>query len=131
MTTVFDYVNYINKKAGDNPRDDIEQFEDVYKQFVVHRQFSYFPDTVMASNEINIRCTTQHGLTNLQSFDYLNNTISKGSRYTKWTKPTKNDDIEIIRKVYGYSIKQAEDVLDIFTEDDIKNLYKRIDEGGK
>lgn len=131
MTTPFDYINTINKKSGINPRDDMNEFEGVYSPYIVSRQFSYFIDTIMDANELNIRSTEYHGLTKIQHYDYLNNSIQKGSRYTKWVKPKKDDIITLIQTVYGYSVKKAEEVLDIFSEEDIKNLYMKVNEGGK
>ena len=70
-------------------------------------------------------------LLNIQHFDYLNMTIPKGNRFAKWVKPKKDDVISLIQKVYGYSVKKAEEVVEIFSEEDIKNLYKKVNEGGK
>lgn len=122
MSNVFDYIKAINQKT------DIEfdsEFEEVYSQFVVGRQFSYFPETVLVAQEANLM-----QLTNKQHFQYLNNTIEKGNRFCKWDKAIKHESLDIIKRYYGYSTKLALEVIDLFTEDDINNIKNKLDEGG-
>lgn len=128
--TPFDYVNRINKKTGVDPREDLLQFDSVYSRFLVARQFSYFPDSLYQANDLNIRSTPDHDISNLQHFDYLNNSVTKASRFSKWDKPIKLENIELIMEYYGYTQRKAEQVVDLFTEEDIINLKSKMFKGG-
>lgn len=130
MSSLFDYITTINKKSGVKPRDNIMQFEADYHPFMVNKNFSYFLDTVLDAQEMNIRWSPMHNIPPEAHFAYLYNTISKGFRSEKWVKQEKSDEISTICAVYGYSPKQAREVLDLFSEDDIKQLKQKLYEGG-
>ena len=48
----FDYANAINQTKVDIMVDDIE--EKSYSSYMVNRSLSYFPDTTLLANEMNI-----------------------------------------------------------------------------
>lgn len=131
MANPFDYITRINKKEGIDPREDMNEFHGVYSQYLVNRNFSYFVDTILSAQEMNIRGLPDYGIDDLTHFDFMNESIKKGVRYSKWDKPTKSDDIELICSVYNYTIKKANEVIDLFTDEDIKQLKQKIYEGGR
>lgn len=118
----FDYVKSINFKQPI----DLSSVETDYLPFIINRAYSNFYDTALQANEMNIR---PHA-TNEQQFKYLNNTISKANRFSEWNKPTKNEDIDLIKQVYKYTTKKAIQVVGLFSEDDLKELRKKVDIGG-
>ncbi len=61
-------------------------------------------------------------------YDYYFYSVSKKKRFSKWVKPEKLKDIEVIKEVYGYSDTRAREVLDLVP---IEELYKFIEKGGK
>jgi len=99
-----------------------------YVSFVINRSMSYFRDTVLFANEMNIR----HTLPARMQYDFYRNVVSPKRRFSKWSKKTKaSEDIKIIQKLYDYSQEKAESVHSLFSSDDINHLYTMSDKGGK
>ena len=121
----FEYANAINYTKKDIMIDDIA--EKSYNPFMINRQLSYFPDTVLAANEMN----RNHHLDNRLQFDFFINIIRKRKRFSKWFKPEQISDLDVVKKYYGYSNEKAHQVLTILTTDQIKELKRKVMTGGR
>ena len=100
--------------------------EKEYLPFVVNRTLSYFLDTVLYANEVNVQSHTD----NKMQFDFLLNTIRANRRFSRWLKPEENEDIDAIKEYYGYSSQKARDVLDIFTRSQLSLIHEHLNKGG-
>ena len=121
----FEYLNSINHK-----KDDImigEDEEKGYSPFMVNRGLSYFQDTVLLANEMNMN---SHIDSRLQ-YDFLRTAVRQRKRFSKWMKKTVPAKIEVIKEYYGYSDAKAEAVADLITDDDIKEMKSYLSKGGK
>ena len=124
----FDFINAINYSkedligASDNP----ELAEKLYTPYVVNRGLSYFADTVLLCNEVNMRPQTENKL----QFDFFLNSIRKRKRFSKWYKKEQSNSLDTIVEYYGYSYEKAKQVLPLFTEHELKNLKKKLFTGG-
>jgi len=108
-------------------RDDVDnEIEKQYNAFIVNRGFSYFMDTVIYANEMNIRSGVDAKL----QFDFLINTIRQKKRYSKWHKAEQNDDIQVLREYYGYNIHRAKEVLPLHSNEQLKFIREKLDKGG-
>ena len=94
---------------------------------MVNRGLSYFKDTAVIANEMNIN----HHLDNRLQFDFLINMIRKKKRFSKWNKPQIIDDLDVIKEYYGYSNKQAKAVHNLLSSEQIGKLRKKVYKGGK
>jgi hypothetical protein len=121
----FEYLNAINTTKKDIMVDDIAEAN--YNSFMVNRGLSYFPDTVLFANEMNINHHIDHRL----QFDFFINIIKKKKRFSKWLKPNEVSDLDIVKEYYGYSNEKAKSVLSLFTDEQLTELKKRISKGGK
>jgi len=121
----FEYVKAINTSKKDIMVDDLAEKE--YPAFLVNRSLSYFQDTILYANEMNI----QHHIDSRLQFDFFINIIKKKNRFSKWLKPTEIDNIEIIKEYYGYSNEKAKSVLALFGQNEIDALRQRIYKGGR
>ena len=121
----FDYVNSINVTKKDIMPDDIT--EKAYPAFMVNRALSYFNDTVLYANEMNVN----HHIDNKLQYHFLINIIRKKKRFSKWLKPQEVDNLELIKEYYGYSNEKAKSVLRLFNNEQIELLKQRIYKGGK
>jgi len=101
--------------------------EKAYTPFLVNRSLSYFNDTVLYANEMNIN----HHLDSRLQFDFLRNIVRKKKRFSKWAKPTEINNIDTIKDYYGYSNEKAKSVLSLFTDSQIETLNNRMYKGGK
>jgi len=121
----FDYLNAINTTKKDIMIDDIS--EKAYSAFMVNRGLSYFPDTILYANEMNLNHHIDHRL----QFDFFINIIKKKRRFSKWAKPIDIENLELIKEYYGYSNEKAKSVLRLLNDDQITELKTRIYKGGK
>ncbi len=76
----FDFLNSINDTKKDLFED--PQAEKDYNAFLVNRGLSYFPDTILFANEMNIKRDTPKQW----QFDFLRLAIPKKKRFSKWHK---------------------------------------------
>ena len=121
----FDYTNSINYTKKDIMVDDIA--EKGYNPFIINRALSYFPDTVLAANEMN----RNHHLDNRLQFDFFINIIRKRKRFSKWFKPEQISDLDVVKKYYGYSNEKARQVLTLLNTDQINELKRKVMTGGR
>ena len=80
-TNPFEYLTAINDTKKDVMVDDIA--EKGYNAFMVNRGLSYFNDTVLFANEMNLNAH----LDNRLQFDFLINIVRRRKRFSKWMKP--------------------------------------------
>jgi hypothetical protein len=125
MSNPFDFLKSINDTKKDIMVDDIE--EKSYKSYFVNRSLSYFPDTVLLANEMNIH----HHLDNRLQFDFLLNTVRKGKRYAKWAKADLPEHIDVVKEYYGYSDEKAKVAITLLSDEQIEELKRRVYKGGK
>jgi len=121
----FDFLNAINYTKNDIIVDDITEKQ--YNPFMVNRGLSYFRDTVLFANEMN----KNHHLDNLLQFHFFINIVRKKKRFSKWAKPESSDDVEVIKQYYGYSNEKARQAAKLLTPDQIIELRKKVDKGGR
>ena len=121
----FDYVNAILQNKTQMMVDDAT--EAAYVPFLVNRSLSYHFDTIAFANEMNRR----HLIDKKLQFDFLLNTVrSKKRPFAKWAKPEKNDDLECIKQVYGFSDSKARDALRLLSDEQIQKLKEKTHKGG-
>ena len=121
----FEYVNSINYTKKDIMIDDIA--EKAYNPFLINRSLSYFPDTVLAANEMN----RNHHIDNRLQFDFFINIIRKRKRFSKWFKPEQISDLEIVKEYYGYSNEKARQILTLLSTEQINELKTKVAKGGR
>jgi|TARA_R100000734_G_scaffold5527_1_gene4776 hypothetical protein len=121
----FDFLKSINTTKKNIMVDDIIEKE--YNAFIINRGLSFFPDTILYANEMNLN----HHLDSRLQYDFLINIIKKKKRFTKWVKPQEIANLEIVKEYYGYSDEKAKSVLSLLNNEQIEELNKRIYKGGK
>ena len=125
MTKPFDYVNAINYTKKDIM--ETEEDEGVYNSFLVNRSLSYFGDTAILANEMNI----SHHLDNRLQFSFLINIIRKRKRFSKWLKPEIQNDVDVVKEYYGYSNEKASQVLPLLSPQQIEIIRNKVNKGGR
>ena len=121
----FEYSKAINLTKKDIMVDDLAEKE--YNSFLVNRSLSFFPDTVLYANEMNIN----HHIDARLQFDFFINIVKKKKRFSKWLKARDIENLEIIKQYYGYSDEKAKSVLSLFDNNQINEIKNRIYKGGK
>ena len=92
----------------------------------LNRTLSYFPDTVLYANEINLRGHLDNRLQN----DYLLNSIRKKKRFSRWLKPEQNEDIDAIKEYYYCNYRKAYEIAKILTADQLSLIHEQLKRGG-
>ena len=121
----FEFLNAINYTKKDLMVD--PENEKHYNSFVINRSLSYFPDTVAIANEMN----KYHHLDSRLQFSFLINIIRKRKRFSKWIKPEIEDDVEVVKKYYGYSNEKSRQILPLLTSQQIDIIRKKVSKGGR
>lgn len=124
----FDFINAISHTKVNLIRtsDDKTATEKSYNAFMVNRGLSYFPDTVLFANEMNIH----HDLDAKPQFDYLINIVRPKKRFAKWAKKYSEDDLDLVKQYYGYNSKKAIQALSILSADQLKIIRQKQEQGG-
>jgi hypothetical protein len=125
--TPFDFVTGINLgkdviRTSENP----EQTEKEYNPFLTNRALSYFVDTILYSNEMNM--TT--GLSSKMQFDYLLHSVRPKKRFSKWAKKVSIEDVSVITEYYKYSERRAMEVLTLLSDSHITAIKETLKKGG-
>ena len=121
----FEYLNSINHKKDDIMVD--KDAEKGYSPFMINRGLSYFQDTVLLANEMNMHAHLDHRM----QYDFLRTAIRPRKRFSKWMKKTVPAKNEIIKEYYGYSDAKAESVADLISDEDIKHMKSVLSQGGQ
>ena len=125
MAKLGDFLTAINlSKKNLMVEDSLTEKE--YVPFVINRSLSYFQDTVLYANEVNLRGHLDNRLQN----DYLLNSVRSNKRFSRWLKPEKNEDIDAIREYYSCSYRKAHEIAKVLTGEQLSLIHKRLERGG-
>jgi hypothetical protein len=73
-----------------------------------------------------------HDLPAKMSYDFYRHSLRPRKRFSKWFKALPDgDDVELIKRRYGYSSQKAREVLPLFGEDALRELRLAMNVGGK
>jgi hypothetical protein len=119
----FDFIKAINTKK-DLVKDDSENIKH-YLPFIINRGFSYFPDTVLYANELNM----YPEIPVESQYYYYMSAIRKGNRFSKWHKLEKDSDLILIQKIYNVRPEIAKQYRKLISDDDMQMLHKLSETG--
>lgn len=120
----FDFVNSVSHDKKDIMLTDLDEKE--YEPYIVNKALSYHPDTILYSNEMNMR----HSLEKKLQYQYYLNIIRPKKRFAKWVKKTDSRELEYVKRYYNYSDEKAEQVLSVLSTQQIEIIKQRLNEGG-
>ena len=127
--TPFDYVNSINFNKKNLMRDTAndELAEKAYVPFLTNRSLSYFMDTLLYANEMNMHSHLDHKL----QYEFYLNIIRPKKRFSKWAKSDVSDDIMVVSQFFQYSVPKAREALTMLSEDQMNNIRELVTRGIK
>lgn len=128
MTSPFDYVNSVthNKKNMMRDTENDELAEKDYNPWIVNKALSYFPDTVLIANEVNM----YHGLGKRAQYEYLINMIRPNKRWAKWVKDVNDEDLDSVCAYYNVNRIIGREYLSLLSKEQIQIIKKDQDKGG-
>lgn len=128
MPGVFDYVTSINKNKKNLMRDseDDAQAEKDYNAYITNMALSYFPDTILHANVMNLNAH----LNNRAQYEFLLNSVRSANRFKKWVKETSDDDIELIMSTYKCNKTLAKTYLKVLSKAQLEIMKQEQETGG-
>ena len=123
-----DYLNSINySKQYLMGEDEDPGWEKNYPSYVINKCMSHHMDTVMFANEMNMNPV----LDNRLQYDFFINIVRSRKRFSPWGKKKKIDDLELVKRYYGYSYEKAKQALEILTPQQINFIKDKLNTGGQ
>ena len=115
MAELKDWLNSINL----NKKNILEEDPDAkYPAYVVNRCLSGTIDSIMYANEMNMHPNLDKDM----QYTFMLNGLRKRKRFSPWLKQEKINDLELVKKYYGYSNEKARQALRILTPDQLKYI---------
>jgi len=125
MTELKDWLNSINFTKDNLIEQDETQKKD-YPPYIINKCLSGHIDCILYANEMNLH----HSLDKDMQYSFYLNSLRKKKRFSPWIRKDKVNDLECIKKYYGYSNEKASQALKILTKEQIKFIKKRFETGG-
>jgi len=120
-----DWLNSINFNKDDLTSDDPECIKE-YPSYIVNRCLSGHLDTILYANEMNMYPNLDKDM----QYQFFLNSLRKRKRFSPWLRKDKVDNLNIIKKYYGYSNEKALQALRLLTQQQLDYIKKRLDTGG-
>jgi hypothetical protein len=120
-----DWLNSINL-TKENLIADAPDMISSYPPYIVNRCLSGHLDTVLFANEMNKYSNLDKDL----QYSFLLYTLRKRKRFSPWLKKEQVDDLDLVKKHYGYSNEKAKIAVSLLTKTQIENIRNKHDRGG-
>tara|TARA_Y100000004_G_C8940848_1_gene424120 strand:- start:442 stop:813 length:372 start_codon:yes stop_codon:yes gene_type:complete len=119
-----DFLKSINDTKENVLVDD--KAEKLYPPFIVNRCLSFFTDTILYANQMNM----QSHLDKRMQYEYYLHSVRKRKRFSKWLKAENPDDLEFVMQHFNYSSKKAKEAIEVLGDDGIEQLKNKYSKGG-
>ena len=120
-----DWLNSVNFNKDDLTHDDPDCIKD-YPAYIVNRCLSGHFDTVLYANEMNLHPNLDKDM----QYQFFLNSLRKRKRFSPWLRKDKVENLNIIKKYYGYSNEKALQALRLLTNEQLDYIKKRLETGG-
>ena len=120
-----DWLNSINF-TKENLIEDPDMISS-YPPYIVNRCLSGHLDTVLFANEMN----KYSNLDKDMQYSFLLYTLRKRKRFSPWLKKEQVDDLDLVKKHYGYSNEKAKVAVSLLTKTQLETIRNQHDMGGK
>jgi hypothetical protein len=111
-------INFTKENLLENIKD--------YSPYIINRCLSGHIDCVMYANEMNMH----HHLDKDLQYSFYLNSLRKKKRFSPWIYKDKIEDLECVKKYYGYSNEKAQQSLNILNKDQIEYIKLKLAVGG-
>jgi hypothetical protein len=119
-----DYLYSINQ-SKQSVMDDAAA-EKGYPPFIVNKCLSSFTDSILYSNEMNMCSHVDNKL----QYDFYLNSLKPRKRFSPWLRKDTVENIDLVKRYYGYNHSKAIAALRILTTADLEQIKKLLDKGG-
>ena len=121
-----DWLNSINFNKNNLIEEDPEAISS-YPPYIVNRCLSGHLDTVLFANEMNRYVNLDNDL----QYTFYLNTLRKRKRFSPWLKKEQIENLDLVKKHYGYSNEKARVALTLLTKPQLEYIRKKHEKGGR
>ena len=121
-----EWLNSINITKN-NLIDEEPDLEKQYPSYIVNRCMSGHIDAILLANEMNKRPNLPKKL----QYDFFLNSIRKRKRYSPWLRKEEIENLDFVKRYYGYINEKAKQVLNILTREQLSFIRDRLETGGR
>ena len=123
-----DYLNSINlNKKNLMDEDSDPAWKSKYPAYIINKCMSHHMDTVMYANEMN----QYSNISKKMQYDFYIHIVRPKKRFSPWGKKQKIDDLDLVKRYYGYSTDKAIQALRILSPNQIDYIKDKLNKGGK
>ena len=119
-----DWLNSINF-TKENLIEDPDMISS-YPPYIVNRCLSGHLDTVLFANEMN----RYSNLDKDMQYSFFLYTLRKRKRFSPWLKKEQVDDLDLVKKHYGYSNEKARIAVSLLTNTQLEYIRNKHEQGG-
>ena len=120
-----DWLNSINF-TKENLIEDPDMISS-YPPYIINRCLSGHLDTVLFANEMNKYSSIDKDM----QYSFFLYTLRKRKRFSPWLKKEQVDDLDLVKKHYGYSNEKAKVAVSLLTKTQLEYIRNKHDMGGK
>ena len=121
-----DWLNSVNYTKKNLIADDPSAISS-YPSYIVNRCLSGSVDSILFSNEMNLNAHLDRDM----QYSFLLNTLRKRKRFSPWLKKEQVNDLDLVKKHYGYSNEKAKVALSLLSKTQLDFIRRKYDTGGK
>ena len=121
-----DWLNSINFNKENLIEEDPEAISS-YPPYIVNRCLSGSVDTILFANEMNLNAHLDKDM----QYSFFLYTLRKRKRFSPWLKKEQIEDLDLVKKHYGYSNEKAKVAVSLLTKTQIEYIRNKHDMGGK
>ena len=120
-----DWLNSINYNKDNLIQDHPETIKS-YTPFIVNKCVSGHLETVLFANEMNVN----HHIDKDMQYSFFLYTLRKRKRFSPWLKKEQVDDLDLVKKHYGYSNEKARIAVSLLTNTQLEYIRNKHEQGG-
>lgn len=120
-----DWLNSINFTKQNLMEEDPTSVKE-YAPYIINKCLSGQIDTILFANEMNMN----HQLDKDMQYCFYLNSLRKRKRFSPWLRKDKVQDLECVKRYYGYSNEKALQALKILNKSQLNFIKQRLETGG-
>ena len=114
-------INHTKEDLTDDP-DAIKS----YPPYIINKCLSGHLDCILFANEMNKYPSLDRDM----QYKFYLNSLRKRKRFSPWLRKDKVENLNIIKRYYGYSNEKALQALRLLTNEQLDYIKKRLETGG-
>ena len=120
-----DWLNSINFNKHNLIEGDEEAISS-YPPYIINRCLSGHLDTVLFANEMNKYSNIDKDM----QYSFFLYTLRKRKRFSPWLKKEQIDNLDLVKKHYGYSNEKAKIAVSLLTQTQLEYIRNKHEKGG-